>query len=72
VSRDRQATTWSCGYCLWRVEAGQSWRQCEACSIVLHAECWDDQGGCITLGCAHHPDEVARRAELFDDPGAAS
>lgn len=47
-------TTWTCGYCLWSVESGQPWKQCASCERVVHQECWDENGGCTTLGCFEH------------------
>lgn len=49
-----EETAWTCGYCLWTVETGQPWKQCGSCERVVHQECWDENGGCTTLGCFEH------------------
>ena len=58
--------TWTCGYCLWPVEAGQAWEQCDSCERVVHKECWEENGGCMTLGCFEHvrvePPDYTKRA----------
>lgn len=38
-------------------------RLCPACRAVHHAECWEENGGCTTLGCARGPDHGAPAAE---------
>ncbi len=57
---------WVCGYCLWVVKDGDEWEQCPECSRVVHAECWHEHGGCVTLGCHRHPSGFGADAIAID------
>lgn len=52
---DVSPSVWICGYCLAPVQNGEAWHQCPACERVVHEECWEENEGCVTLGCDHHP-----------------
>ena len=51
----------SCPYC--RDELGSSQPMaCPECAASYHGECWDELGGCATLGCGHSARRDADRA----------
>lgn len=43
-----------CSYCRYQFDASDLVRQCEACSSVLHADCWVDGNGCASFGCTNN------------------
>ena len=52
----------ACPVCRWAVEPGDVTRRCEACETVYHAECWEQNRGCATFGCAEVGAEDVDRA----------
>ena len=45
-------TTGKCPFCLWVIAPGEQSVTCEHCSTTYHAECWAENSGCATFGCA--------------------
>lgn len=41
-----------CPYCQSKILPGQPVEACNSCNIPHHADCWRDNGGCTTFGCA--------------------
>lgn len=58
-----------CPYCHDDVEGGLT---CSGCQAMLHAECWEELGGCGTLGCgggsAIPPEPTAPQEIFFRGP----
>jgi hypothetical protein len=42
----------SCSYCLSPLAAEDARAECPECHGNYHVECWEDNGGCATFGCA--------------------
>jgi Protein of unknown function (DUF2510) len=77
---ERSAGHTSCPYCFGRLTDSQR-HTCEECGAVLHDECWEENGGCTTFGCARWiaqqsdavaPVVVAAAAVVADPPTARS
>ncbi len=47
-----------CAYCLFPIKPGQTRVVCPECQTVHHAECWEENRGCSTYGCARAPSAV--------------
>lgn len=47
----RRAEHARCAYCRDRVAEGAAGVPCEGCGALMHPGCWDELGGCATLGC---------------------
>ncbi|NQU43021.1 DUF4190 domain-containing protein [bacterium] len=45
----------TCSLCHSPLEMGQDVRNCEACLLSYHLECWQLNGGCGTYGCVKSP-----------------
>lgn len=41
-----------CPYCSSPLAVGDPAWECDSCSTVHHADCWQESGGCTVLGCA--------------------
>lgn len=41
-----------CGVCQTAVKEGETCVTCASCNLVYHEECWNDNYGCATYGCA--------------------
>lgn len=39
-----------CPYCLDVILPGSGY-ECEGCHTLFHSECWNEHGGCSTMGC---------------------
>ncbi len=50
-----------CPFCRFPIKAGEEVITCPDCQAVLHADCWRENGGCTTYGCASSPQAVAAR-----------
>ena len=46
---DARAT---CGICQWPIEPEEPMHKCIACGNSFHADCWTENHGCSTYGCA--------------------
>lgn|GEM_PF-4149991 len=42
----------SCSACHTTIAIGQQRHTCPECQIVMHEDCWRENGGCATYGCA--------------------
>jgi DNA-directed RNA polymerase subunit RPC12/RpoP len=47
-----------CSICLSAVAAGETLVACDQCELPFHEECWNENGGCATYGCARAPRTV--------------
>lgn len=66
--RERQGKDRLCPYCRSAVEVAADSSECEGCATLYHQSCWDELGGCSTLGCARQaPRPPKSRAE--EPPG---
>ena len=54
----------TCPVCRWAVEPGDLRQRCGACGLAYHAECWEENRGCATFGCA--------QVGALDRPAAAA
>jgi hypothetical protein len=45
------ATAVKCPFCFWVLSEDDAKHSCQDCPAVLHAECWQENGGCTTFGC---------------------
>jgi hypothetical protein len=45
----------TCPYCQTYLDPGEQVVYCPACRIPHHAECWEENAGCCTFGCAAAP-----------------
>jgi len=43
----------TCSICLCPIERGMKLHRCSACSLAFHADCWKENYGCATYGCAN-------------------
>ncbi len=41
-----------CGVCQWPVEESDHLHTCPSCNLTFHKECWSENKGCSTYGCA--------------------
>lgn len=41
-----------CAVCQWPIEPGEPTEICSACSTPFHRDCWTENKGCSTYGCA--------------------
>lgn len=48
-------STLQCAICQSQIANGESAVRCDACSVVHHAECWREVGGCASYGCRNAP-----------------
>jgi hypothetical protein len=44
-----------CPYCQTAIQASEKVFECPDCGMPHHAECWAENGGCTTFGCADMP-----------------
>jgi predicted amidophosphoribosyltransferase len=53
-SEDLLAHAPLCAYCLWRFtrEVNEDITMCPSCATPYHTECFQENGGCATFGCA--------------------
>lgn len=47
-----------CAICQTSIDGGAAVGRCPACEAPFHTECWAENGGCATYGCAHMPETV--------------
>lgn len=59
----------TCPYDQYPIAIGDSIILCPACGTPHHADCWRENGGCTTYGCARAPMQAAAQAAIH--PGAA-
>ncbi|HEO72618.1 MAG TPA: hypothetical protein ENN80_15275 [Candidatus Hydrogenedentes bacterium] len=52
-----------CPICHAAIEPGEAVRKCSECKLWYHVECWADNCGCATFGCANSPDAKAQLGE---------
>jgi hypothetical protein len=45
----------TCPYCQFVLKPGVRVKICPSCEVPHHQECWDENGGCTTYGCAEGP-----------------
>ena len=45
----------TCPVCQAEIAIGEDVRNCEHCNLSYHLKCWNDNGGCKTLGCPLAP-----------------
>jgi uncharacterized RDD family membrane protein YckC len=50
VNREHIGKT--CPYCQFPIKAESEIHLCTGCKIAHHRECWQENGGCTTLGCS--------------------
>jgi predicted amidophosphoribosyltransferase len=45
----------TCAYCLWRFsrDPDEAVTVCPSCATPYHTDCFDENGGCATFGCAN-------------------
>jgi len=55
VSVASEAAGRPCPYCRAGLEPGAQAEKCDACNTLHHEDCWDENGGCTTYGCANAP-----------------
>ena len=41
----------TCPYCQFPIKQDSEAVQCQGCEVPHHRECWEENGGCTTLGC---------------------
>jgi uncharacterized CHY-type Zn-finger protein len=54
-----QETGLDCGICQTAIAPGETVGRCPECKAPYHAECWTENSGCATYGCALMPETVA-------------
>jgi hypothetical protein len=52
---DQRELVMLCSICKDPLLAQQTIRTCEVCEFRFHADCWNENGGCGTPGCANLP-----------------
>lgn len=57
-----------CSICQTNIGSAEPSRNCTVCDLPFHAECWDENRGCATFGCAGAPKEEPIRVP---SPGSA-
>jgi hypothetical protein len=57
----------TCPFCQAVIKPGHSVMLCSVCGVVHHQDCWNENGGCTTPGCAGVP-----HASSTKSPGAAA
>ncbi|MCL6629134.1 MAG: hypothetical protein K6U00_06005 [Armatimonadetes bacterium] len=45
----------TCPFCQTSIKPGAQVFVCPACDMPHHTECWNENGGCTTFGCAESP-----------------
>jgi hypothetical protein len=45
----------TCPYCRFPIKIGESIVLCDACKTPHHQDCWQENGGCTSYGCARAP-----------------
>lgn len=53
----------ACPWCSERLIFGDEAAICQACQMPHHEACWNDEGGCATVGCVNKPLEQLEQAE---------
>lgn len=63
-----------CPYCRFPLKVREQMILCPACQVAHHVDCWRENGGCTTYGCAYapeaHPPQPAQVASYPARPRA--
>jgi hypothetical protein len=60
----------TCAICQCLIEDAEAVGPCPACTSPFHEECWAENGGCATYGCAHMPETVVEAPEVHVGTGS--
>lgn len=53
AATDSPATTGvTCSICQWSIDVGDATEKCPDCGLTFHSECWSENLGCSSYGCA--------------------
>lgn len=62
----------TCPYCQSKIKAGADFHVCSYCGTPHHKECWNENGGCTTYGCANNPNTEKKVELQGEDVGNAT
>lgn len=56
----------TCPYCQTKIKSGADTITCSECGTPHHKECWDENKGCTTFGCANNPHTKKNNPAVID------
>lgn len=62
-----------CPYCKTKINEEDATKVCSACGVLYHEKCWEENGGCTTVGCTeyHREESVKTTVSFCNNCGAA-
>jgi uncharacterized Zn finger protein (UPF0148 family) len=61
-----------CPYCRFPLKYHETMVVCPACKVAHHADCWNENRGCTTYGCAYSPEAHPPQPAAQPGPAPAS